>query len=631
MRFAMACQDSCSTQTTQHLTFNLPNYRQDVRFVFFNCAVNPTGPWPAGCVAQGVSPTVAVEDANTPLQARIVPTAAAGTVRLQWNSASVRPGLFARWGTDVASLTNRALQVTSTTYGAEDMCAAPATTTGFRDPGYIHSALLAGLPAGEKVYYVFGDGQATSPVHSLYVPPPPGAPGVTKLTVYADMGRGTYDDSFTWFHYGEASVNTTKYLQADLDAGAIHAIAHFGDLGYAQGFASVWDDWLRQLTPVASQVAYGINTGNHESDTPAKTFHPGMRPTFYPGRATEGGDSGGECSVPTLAQFQMPRPSYNAPWWSWDVGHVHVVAISTEYNFTTGSEQWQWLAADLAAVDRSVTPWVVFGAHRPMYISSTYNTGSMSDQVVAQLMRDHLEPLLHAHGVDLAVYGHNHAMQRYCAANGGKCLARSSPQHTVSPSGMAGTWAVYDHPPTTVHVLVGSAGAGFSNNQETDPVPAFVEVQDYWFGYINLEVANATHLFATFRDVTTGAIADKWAIFKAAPTPTTPGGSSGSNSGGSGGPLSPGEEGAFIAMGALVVVVFGVGFAMWYTGRCSGKGGKQDPDYERMEAREATGPRTVPPSPGLGNPGFMGSPAGAEMRAAHAQRHEHYGSTSHEV
>ena len=29
---------------------------------------------------------------------------------------------------------------------------------------------------------------------------------------------------------------------------------------------------------------------------------------------------------------------------------------------------------DLKKVDRTVTPWIVFGAHRPMYIQSNYGT-----------------------------------------------------------------------------------------------------------------------------------------------------------------------------------------------------------------------------------------------------------------
>jgi hypothetical protein len=41
-----------------------------------------------------------------------------------------------------------------------------------------------------------------------------------------------------------------------------------------------------------------------------------------------------------------------------------VTQISSEHDITEGSEQYAWLAADLAAVNRSVTPWVVVTAHR---------------------------------------------------------------------------------------------------------------------------------------------------------------------------------------------------------------------------------------------------------------------------
>ena len=44
-----------------------------------------------------------------------------------------------------------------------------------------------------------------------------------------------------------------------------------------------------------------------------------------------------------------------------------------QVDFTAGSEQWRWLLADLRAVNRSRTPWVVLGGHRPMYIDSTYD------------------------------------------------------------------------------------------------------------------------------------------------------------------------------------------------------------------------------------------------------------------
>ena len=40
---------------------------------------------------------------------------------------------------------------------------------------------------------------------------------------------------------------------------------------------------------------------------------------------------------------------------SYDVGLIHFVGMSTEHDYTVGSEQHSWLDADLAAVDRTGT------------------------------------------------------------------------------------------------------------------------------------------------------------------------------------------------------------------------------------------------------------------------------------
>ena len=83
---------------------------------------------------------------------------------------------------------------------------------------------------------------------------------------------------------------------------------------------------------------------------------------------------------------------------------------TTEWDFTTGSPQWTFLKNALASVDRSVTPWAVLASHRPMYISSTNFAPNGGDQTVAELLRQHVEPLLMAapsagHPVDLALWG----------------------------------------------------------------------------------------------------------------------------------------------------------------------------------------------------------------------------------
>ena len=62
----------------------------------------------------------------------------------------------------------------------------------------------------------------------------------------------------------------------------------------------------------------------------------------------------------------------NTPWWSYEVGLIHFVGISTEHNYTIGSDQWLWLENDLKSVNRDVTPWIIFGGHRAMYLNSNY-------------------------------------------------------------------------------------------------------------------------------------------------------------------------------------------------------------------------------------------------------------------
>jgi hypothetical protein len=41
-----------------------------------------------------------------------------------------------------------------------------------------------------------------------------------------------------------------------------------------------------------------------------------------------------------------------------------------------GSEQYAWLIADLSSCNRTRTPWVVLGGHRPMYYVSNNVSGS---------------------------------------------------------------------------------------------------------------------------------------------------------------------------------------------------------------------------------------------------------------
>lgn len=61
--------------------------------------------------------------------------------------------------------------------------------------------------------------------------------------------------------------------------------------------------------------------------------------------------------------------------------------------------QMAWLRADLAAVDRSRTPWLIVGMHAPWYNSNAAHWGEVED------MRRSMEGLLYSYGVDLVFAG----------------------------------------------------------------------------------------------------------------------------------------------------------------------------------------------------------------------------------
>lgn len=49
------------------------------------------------------------------------------------------------------------------------------------------------------------------------------------------------------------------------------------------------------------------------------------------------------------------------------------MGLSAYISTLPGSAQFKWLAKDLAAVDRTVTPWVVVMMHPPLYNTLSYH------------------------------------------------------------------------------------------------------------------------------------------------------------------------------------------------------------------------------------------------------------------
>ena len=66
----------------------------------------------------------------------------------------------------------------------------------------------------------------------------------------------------------------------------------------------------------------------------------------------------------------MPAPAsgVDTTWYSLDIAGVHWITLSNYHDFTSGSPQYNWLKADLAAIDRTVTPWVMVNTHAPWWV-----------------------------------------------------------------------------------------------------------------------------------------------------------------------------------------------------------------------------------------------------------------------
>ena len=120
-------------------------------------------------------------------------------------------------------------------------------------------------------------------------------------------------------------------------------------------------------------------------------------------------------------------------WYSFEAGPVHFAMVNTELALGSGA-QLAWLDADLAAVDRAHTPWVVVMGHRPLQ-------SGLGDSAA-------INQLFDRHEVDLTVAGHVHYARQSCALRGGKCV--------LAPNVSMG----YDG---VVHVIAGNGGQALNN------------------------------------------------------------------------------------------------------------------------------------------------------------------------
>ncbi len=228
-----------------------------------------------------------------------------------------------------------------------------------------HMATMTGLPIGEGIEYRVGTQNSEMTEWYNFTTINPSATHFEWISI-ADHG-----DSSEGMDVSEAII-------ADTDA---QMVTISGDISYADGEQTAWDNWFNFQQESMTSIPWVTAVGNHENE-PGYEFAP------YEHRF----DSDQQIESETF-------------WYSRNVPGVHMVFMSTEHDYAPGSTQYSWLEQDLSSVDREVTPFVIVYGHKPMYSSNSYHGSEVE-------LRDSLEEMYVAQGVDLVIAGHDHFYER---------------------------------------------------------------------------------------------------------------------------------------------------------------------------------------------------------------------------
>lgn len=182
-----------------------------------------------------------------------------------------------------------------------------------------------------------------------------------------------------------------------------------------------------------------------------------------------------------------------------DAGPFGAIA-DAQINDNAAYEQYQWLVADLARVDRAKTPWVVAMSHRPMYSTQTasYQTH----------VRAAWEQVLLQYGVDVYLAGHIHWYERLLplGANG-----------TIDTGAVVDNHTYYANPGKSItHIINGAAGNIESHSTlDGDAVADFTQVLDFeHYGFGRLSVESATELTWIYVRGDDGSVGDTLTLKK---------------------------------------------------------------------------------------------------------------------
>ncbi|UCC45332.1 MAG: metallophosphoesterase [Candidatus Zixiibacteriota bacterium] len=240
---------------------------------------------------------------------------------------------------------------------------------------------------------------------SLTGTPPVGAVD-TSFTVVASDGdladtlAVTIQVNPTLVVYGDTRTGHTAHQQVVDQIRAVKpaTVFHVGDLVNNGLDQSDWDTFNIITADMRAESEFFPALGNHEYQSP-----------LY------------------FNIFELPG---NEQWYSVTRSYIHFIILNTCVDISPGSDQYQWLASELASIADTVR-FVAAVFHHP-----PYSTGVHAEDELG--LREKIVPLFEQHGVDIVFTGHDHDYERsfcggiyYIVTGGGgaplRAQARSHP------------------------------------------------------------------------------------------------------------------------------------------------------------------------------------------------------------
>ncbi|CAO2162624.1 unnamed protein product [Urochloa humidicola] len=467
------------------IRFQLINQRSDFAFALFTGGLeNPR--------LVAVSKPVAFRNPKAPVFPRLAQGNTHDEMTVTWTSgydiSEAYP--FVEWGA-VGGRRGGAQPARSPagtlTFNRGSMCGEPARTVGWRDPGFIHTAFMRNLWPNKEYYYKIGhellDGSVVwGKPYTFRAPPSPGQNSLQRVIVFGDMGKAERDGSNEFANYQPGSLNTTDTLVKDLDNFDI--VFHIGDLPYANGYISQWDQFTAQVAPITATKPYMIASGNHERDWPNT------------GGFFDVKDSGGECGVPAETYYYYPAENRANFWYKVDYGMFRFCIADSEHDWREGTPQYKFIEHCLSTVDRKHQPWLIFAAHRVLGYSSN-SWYAMEGSFEEPEGRESLQKLWQKYRVDIAFFGHVHNYERTCPVYQGQCVTNERSRYAGTMNG-------------TIHVVAGGGGSHLSDY--TTAIPKWSVFRDRDYGFVKLTAFNHSSLLFEYKRSSDGEVYDSFTV-----------------------------------------------------------------------------------------------------------------------